>query len=330
MGNVKVSLILPVYNSERFLNKCLDSVIRQTLKNIEVLIVNDGSTDESPAIIKYYAEKYPFITVINQENAGQALARNRALQIAQGEYCAFVDSDDYMEEKMLEILYQAAVASKADVVICNWKEVDEHGQCLMHNEHEEFHRKTLTKDEVIKEFLMNKKQLIEGFSWNKLIKRSIFADYQIQYPRMKYEDIPTMFKVLMKAKSYFYVNDSLYYYVQHQGSTVHVRNKATAQGYLNAIKMIKEILKEEDLLEEYSDAYTTYGNNCILREYGLSYNAIHNHSELKRSYQDFLKVHSRFQKIKPKEYKLRIKMILYKVGLLPIVFKYYWIYKKMV
>jgi glycosyltransferase involved in cell wall biosynthesis len=323
MNNIKVSIIIPVYNSEQFLNKCLHSVVSQTAENFEIIIVNDGSTDGSQKIIEDYAKKFLYITVINQENSGQAIARNRALQIAKGEYCAFVDSDDYIETKMVETLYNEAVSRKADIVICNWNEVDVNGRCLKHKEYEEYHKKMLTKEEVVEEFLMNKRQLIEGFSWNKLIKRSLFDEYKILYPNMKYEDIPTIFKVLMKANTFVYVNDHLYNYVQHDKSTVHIRNEETAKGYLTAIQMVKQILKDENLLSKYNDQYLNYSMNCILREYGLSYDTIKNHTELKKSYREFLKLNFPLLKNGRKEYKLRIKMGLYKLGLLPYILKLY-------
>ena len=120
--NIKISVIIPIYNVEKYLDKCLTSIINQSLKDIEIICVNDGSTDSSLQILEKYKEKDDRIIIINQKNAKQAVARNNGLKIARGEYISFVDSDDYIEKDFLKILYQTAINNNADIVASNVQE----------------------------------------------------------------------------------------------------------------------------------------------------------------------------------------------------------------
>ena len=122
MSDIKVSVIIPVYNVERYIEMCLSSLVEQTLEDIELIIINDGSPDNSQAIIDRYMEQYPgMIKCIVRENGGQATARNEGIEIARGEYLAFVDSDDYVEVTMMEKLYSRAKETGADIVACGFR-----------------------------------------------------------------------------------------------------------------------------------------------------------------------------------------------------------------
>lgn len=117
MNNPKISVIIPVYNVEKYLRQCLDSVVNQTIRDIEIICVNDGSTDSSSRILEEYSSKDNRIIVINQENSGQSVARNNGLKVAAGEYIAFLDSDDYMEPDLCETAYQKALLTGADITM---------------------------------------------------------------------------------------------------------------------------------------------------------------------------------------------------------------------
>ena len=125
-----ISVIVPVYNVEKYLRQCLDSVLAQTYRELEIILVDDGSTDGSGAICDEYATRDSRIKVVHQQNGGLSSARNAGLDLATGEYVAFVDSDDYIHETMLELLYQALVENNADTVICNFERVDEKGDVI--------------------------------------------------------------------------------------------------------------------------------------------------------------------------------------------------------
>lgn len=324
MNKIKVSVIIPVYNAEKFIERCLESVIHQSLSDIELIIVNDGSKDGSLDILRKYKNQYSNVVLIEQENTGQGVARNRAIEVAQGDFLSFVDSDDYIEKDMLKILYQNAIENDADIVVCNWDEIDENDQVLNYIDHEYYHNKIFDSKEIIKEFLNGEDQLIEGFSWNKLIKRSLFTTYGIEYPNMIFEDIPTIFKLLIKANRCVYLNNRLYHYVQHNNSTVHSRNVQGVKDYVMALQMIKDILMEGGLIKEFESDYLIYSSHRLLREYGFSYEKIQSSKVLNADFKNILKgftIKWFFGEKAAKDFKLLIKILLYKVGLLPYVFK---------
>ena len=125
MDNVNspiISVIIPIYNVEEFLPKCIDSVLNQTLKNVEIILVDDGSTDNSSIICDEYALLDNRITVIHKKNEGLSASRNIGIDVAKGNYLAFVDSDDWIEESMFEIMYNTIVTNDADMVVCNYYE----------------------------------------------------------------------------------------------------------------------------------------------------------------------------------------------------------------
>ncbi len=118
MDNIKVSIIVPVYNVEKYLQSCMDSLVNQTLEDIEIICVNDGSTDNSLEILESYAKKDSRIKVFTIENSGNSIARNYGIKIAKGKYVGFVDSDDYINETMFEKLYNSCEQNDLDLAIC--------------------------------------------------------------------------------------------------------------------------------------------------------------------------------------------------------------------
>ena len=118
----KISVIIPVFNSSLYLDHCLSTVVNQTLKDIEIILIDDGSTDDSLNVIKNYAKKYNNIKYTSKENEGQAIARNIGIQMSSGEFITFIDSDDYIELNMLEKLYNIAKSDNSDIVLCDYVE----------------------------------------------------------------------------------------------------------------------------------------------------------------------------------------------------------------
>jgi len=123
----KISVIVPVYNVEKYLAKCIDSILAQTFTDFECILINDGSPDNSPAICDEYAKKDERMKVIHKENGGVSSARNTGLDIAQGEWITFADSDDWVDENYLELMYSNAIKNNCDLSICGFKSVDEKG-----------------------------------------------------------------------------------------------------------------------------------------------------------------------------------------------------------
>ena len=172
----KVSVIVPVYNVERYLGKCLDSLVNQTLDDIEIIIVNDGSTDASKYVIEQYIGKYENIKYYEKENGGLSDARNYGLQFAKGKYIAFLDSDDYVDTNLYKKMYEKAKKEDSDMVEGNFYWV--------------YDKKT-KKD--IGEKYKGKKQMLEKarvVAWNKLYKKEILDKAKVEFPKgLRYEDV---------------------------------------------------------------------------------------------------------------------------------------------
>lgn len=208
---VKVSVIIPVYNSEKYLNKCLDSLVNQTLKDIEIIIVNDGSIDNSENIIKSYLNDSR-INYFVQENQGQAAARNRALKLAKGEYISFVDSDDYVDLNMLEELYNAA-NSMYDIVVCDFY------QTYLNGENIDEYCSILKKSEGV---ISCKDYLFAGAGpWNKIYKRNFLMDNNFNFPEgIVYEDYASIPTLAIYNPKIYYVKMAFLHYVQSEESTM--------------------------------------------------------------------------------------------------------------
>lgn len=213
---MQISIITPVYNAELYLPRCIDSILAQTITNFELILVDDGSPDNCPAICDKYAAKDSRVKVIHQENRGQAVARNRALDIAQGEYIAFVDSDDYVHPRFLEILWENIQTSNAKVSICSHMKVSESlpvGELEPSKariwEGKDYVRKCMTGQVTNKAWLL----------WDKLFSRSCFDSYRMPEGRIN-EDNAVVYKILYEAETIAECDDVLYYYFQNQTSTV--------------------------------------------------------------------------------------------------------------
>ena len=209
---VKVSVIIPVYNVEKYLRKCLDSVLGQTLEDIEVIAVDDGSKDSSGAILDEYAKKDARLIVIHQKNGGVSSARNTALDITKGEFVGFVDADDWVDDNFYETLYNTAQEKQADVVKGNLYLAHEDG--------------SLKVDDLNKKISVNQKQHIAtNFTYafcTAIYKNSVIKENKIYYKNAsRAEDVEWLFRVLCKTQKYAQCDDVYYYYNQNDNSTTH-------------------------------------------------------------------------------------------------------------
>ena len=213
----KISVIVPVYNVENYVSKCIESIINQTYSNLEIIIVDDGSTDKSGEICEYYAKRDDRIVLVHQENQGLSMARNNALDIAKGEYIGFVDSDDWIAPDMYEVLYNSAVQCGADISVCNFYCMDKAGEFVL-----DFYGRYIFKDNdsIIKSVLENDDKMTHYFDydpygvvvWNKLYDKKLFDG--IRYPCNKmFEDTFTTHKLMDKANKVTVSPECKYYYL---------------------------------------------------------------------------------------------------------------------
>ena len=207
-----LSIIVPVYKVENYLPKCIDSILAQTFTDFELILVEDGSPDDCPALCDAAAEKDARVRVIHQKNGGLSAARNAGLDAARGAWIGFVDSDDYIAPEMYEVLYQAVQSTGADLALCDYAEVDEAGAPCQ-SMHVSLSEGELTGQELLK----RASGLMVQLAWNKLYRRAIFT--QLRYPEGKLnEDLFLIPEVCLQIQKAVVVPKALYYYVQRGGS----------------------------------------------------------------------------------------------------------------
>lgn len=209
-----ISIIVPVYRVEKYLKKCVDSLINQTYKNLEIILVDDGSPDNCPIVCDTYAKIDSRIVVIHKENGGLSDARNAGLDIASGEYIGFVDSDDYISPDMYEALLRGLTEDNSDIACCNYLQVNEEGTAYKDQE-------LPIKDECLDSRgayeLLIKYGGYYAVAWNKLYRRQIWET--IRYPKgRKYEDMFVICALIEQCAKISHVNSPLYYYVRREGS----------------------------------------------------------------------------------------------------------------
>lgn len=200
-----VSIIVPVYNIERFVGRCLESLIGQTYGNIEIIVVDDGSTDGSSGICDEMAQRDKRVKVFHKKNGGLSDARNFGIRKAHGEIVALVDGDDYVEMDYIEVMAEAMFKNDADVVVCGFNDKSPKTA-------------TISGNDAVKRLLIGQENM-EIVAWNKLYKKKLFVDNDIWYPiGEKNEDNLTTYKLLAAATKVGYVDKSLYHYVERKGS----------------------------------------------------------------------------------------------------------------
>ena len=235
----KISIVVPVYNVEKYVDRCLRSLVTQTLQDIEIIIVNDGSQDKSEKIIeKYVKENKNKIKYYEKSNGGLSSARNYGLEYATGKYIAFLDSDDYVESNMYEEMYNLAKKENADMVECDYIWEWEFGKKIFDKRRE---YKT-------KEDMMKKPRVI---AWNKIYKRELINKYKIRFPEdLIYEDLEFFLKLLPHLNKISYINKYFVHYIQREDS---ITNKQTEK-IENIFKILDNIFdyyKEQNIYYKY-------------------------------------------------------------------------------
>lgn len=235
----KVSVIVPFYNVEKYIEKCLNSLVNQTLEDIEIILVNDGSKDESYKIAQEFQKKYSNkIKYYEKTNGGLGDARNYGINYASGEYIAFLDSDDYVENTMYEEMYEKAKQEDADMVECDfwWEYPDK-------------------KKEDIGETYSNQKEMLyksRVVAWNKLIKREIYQNHpEARFSvGLRYEDIEGFYKILPYINKVAYVRKTFIHYLQRQGSISNTQNRRNEDIFI-VLENVINYYKENNLYDEY-------------------------------------------------------------------------------
>ena len=251
-----ISIIIPVYNTEKYLNKCVDSVLSQTYKNIELILVDDGSTDMSLSICMEYAEKDNRVIVLSKINEGQAAARNLGLKYAKGDYIGFVDSDDWISPNMYEMLMSAMLRHNADITVCGRENVDINGDLL--NRLFTFENGfKMYKEDAIKRFLTY--DGLDGSSCDKLFKRTVVNNLRYN-PELISEDLPFVYNAIKNAETVYHVGEPLYYYYQRQNSTSRAAFNSKSYGMAKyPAEIRKDVYQLFPRLKDEADFYYWFG-----------------------------------------------------------------------
>ena len=249
----KLSIIVPIYNVEKYLRKCLDSLVDQTLNGIEIILIDDGSKDSSPSICDEYAKKYKNIIVKHIENSGVANARNVGLTLATGQYITFLDSDDYIESNMYELMYNKAISQKFDIVGCNVDIV----YPTYNNEISSGILECNNDEELKKNILINSYAVI----WNKIYKKSLIQGIKFKDKCNFCEDVDFLYRVLPLADSFANIDLPLHHYIQREGSLTYVYDKKLYQLidiFDELVKLYSNDKKYKKYKEEIEYSYVRY------------------------------------------------------------------------
>lgn len=240
-----ISIVVPIYNAEKYLNKCLDSLINQTKKELEFILINDGSTDNSEKIITSYHDKR--IKYFKNKNQGIGKTRNFGIEKATGKYLMFLDSDDYLAEETCELLYQKAEKRQADLIVFDYYRVEKNNLNKVR-----ISAFTPTNIKENKELLLN----INLGPCNKIYKTALIKDNNIKFEEnLKYEDTLFVIKAIYSAQKIVKVNEFLHYYTIHEKSETTVRDERVFD-ILKIVSMIRSYLKKDKSMKEISDKLT--------------------------------------------------------------------------
>lgn len=238
----KVSIIVPVYNVEKYLRKCIDSLINQTLNDIEIICINDGSTDKSLKILKEYKNKDSRIILFNQENSGQSVARNRGIEIAKGEYLGFVDPDDWIDLDYYEKLYNAASTNDTDIAVGGIIRVTGIKKKKFLN----FEKETLTDNTKLKFELCDVPE--KSYIWNKIYKTQKLKEINLKFEEGRiFEDCIFTPQALFFLGKMVTVPNTYYYYLRRNNSTVKQRSQKANADSIYAHKKASEFIKEHNI-----------------------------------------------------------------------------------
>lgn len=255
-----ISIIIPIYNVEKYLSRCLSSIEKQTFRNFEVIMVDDGSTDSSPKIAKDFAKRDGRFRFFSQENLGASKTRNFAMKKAVGEYIAFVDSDDYISYRFLAVLYSAIRKSDADIAMCGFN---------IHYEQNGRNKpvKSLKAGEYTREEALDyllKDNEIRFFIWNKLWKADLIKKNNIEFRDMYYEDIlfcTTAFNLIDKLVT---VDSKSYYYSRRTKTVLETSmTDKRINDYIYTVEFLRKFLEENSIYEKYKDSFKVHANHVF-------------------------------------------------------------------
>ena len=285
--NSKVSIIIPVYNAEQYLEQCLASVCNQTLEDIEIIIVNDGSTDGSRSILERYLRKHSNINIIDKEKAGVAIARNTGIEFAGGEYIGFADADDWIEPVMFEEMYYSATEVNADIAVGCVKRYSDQRKTfggMNLSFFEQFPKGFHWRD------VIEKIPSLRAYSYNKIYRRKLLIDNNITFPDCRiHSDNLFMYASLTSAKKIICINKDFYYYRIHEDGQLTKLADERVFDVFKVYGLLENYLRDKGIYTELKEQVTKRKLEEYLRDFGK----IRNNKNIRRSY--FERMHRALQ-----------------------------------
>ena len=252
-----VSVIVPVYNTKEYLPRCIDALVHQTLKDMEILFIDDGSTDGSLEVLREYEASYPQVRVIHKENGGQATARNLGIREAKGDYVGFADSDDYVDTTMFEKMYTRAVKENCDMVECFFYFIEETPAG----------RKELPQRGRVREYADQHDMIRDPqvSPWNKLYRREVLLHPEVIFPEgLIYEDTAFYIKTIPYVRKSAYVDEKLVYYFLRGNSTMNANKSVKVGNIFPVLENILQFYQKYGFYEEYRQELEYFCTKIVL------------------------------------------------------------------
>ncbi|MDR2074567.1 MAG: glycosyltransferase [Oscillospiraceae bacterium] len=259
-NEVKISIIVPIFNSEAFLLDLLDSIASQTFRSFEVIFVDDGSTDSSLQILKRYSQKFSNWKIFKISHQGVGAARNFGLKHACGEFISFVDSDDKIDPDFLNTLYYSAINSGADIAVCNYK-IFYLGPNLSFINWVRLNTGVYASDVIIKHLITDVR--VHFWFFNKIFKRELFISNKIEIPNMCFEDMIAVLQLFYFAKKVSVSSRVLYRYNKHNKSLLSKMNEKKMEDYLKAFTFLKSFLISKGVFHKYRVRHLILGFRVV-------------------------------------------------------------------
>lgn len=293
----KVSVIIPIYNVEKYVKQCLDSIINQTLTDIEIICINDGSSDNSINILNEYAQKDERIKIISQVNQGQGVARNNGIKVATGEYIGFVDPDDFIDLSMYEKMYKVAKSNDVDLIECTYRQYYEKSKEIVVRQNPI----ELPKDETF-DWRISPDYVFRGTIlsvWNKLFKASFVRENNIAFSQTKLaEDHIFTIKSRILAKKISFLDNPLYTYRVSENSSVNSINQESINIF-PVLEEVRSFLKGQDIFLSFEKQVQNYFSLTLARIYKLVPEQIRDlYDERCRDFCDTESMYKRYQNYK--------------------------------
>lgn len=264
MNNTLISVVIPVYNVETYLQECMDSILRQTLTQLEIICVDDGSTDRSANILDDYARRDNRVRVIHQKNAGPGAARNCGLRYVHGEYLIFLDSDDWFEPAFLETMLERAEHTQADIVICG-SDTFQTG-CKKFNSGEWMLKKELVPGSIFspKEIPQTMFQFSYGWPWDKFYRTDFLKKYGLDFPKLpNSEDLVFIFPSLVLAESIAISEKVLVHHRINRSSSVSNSRHRSIEAPLQAVTLFRQRLIDHGLYQKYEQSFLNWAMDFL-------------------------------------------------------------------